>query len=263
MNGICKLCLEFKELQDSHLNPAFAYRIIRKNQDSDPVMVTAKRVKISSRQITAHELCWDCEQLFRLNGEDWMAYQVFQGAEFPLLNRLKVAMPDWERPNHVAYSGAACGIDTTKLVYFGASVLWKSSLRKWTIGATETTTVDLGSYQERLRRFLLGETAFPAYGVVIVTACTDFESQGCFFTPCSIRYGIVAGYALLMLGVYFRFFFGPDVPLEFQRFCCVHSPRKRIVVADHSKESQHSYGHLFQTAREVGKLKELGVSNQG
>jgi hypothetical protein len=260
MNGICKLCLEFKELQDSHLIPAFAYRIIRKSQGSDPVMLTARRVGVSSRQVTAHELSWDCEQRFRDNGEDWMAQQVFQGAEFPLLNRLKLAVPDWERPNHIAYSGAACGIDTAKLVYFGASVLWKASLRKWTIGTVETTTVDLGPYQELLRKFLLGEAAFPVDGVAIVTVCTDFESQGCFFTPCAIREGIVPGYSLLVLGVSFRFFFGPNVPEEFRRFCCVNSPRKRIILADHSKQSQHSYGHLFQTAREVGKLKELSVS---
>ena len=255
MNGLCKLCLEFKDLQGSHLNPAFAYRIIRRNQNLDPVMLTANRIGISSRQVTAHELCWDCEQRFRDNGEDWMAQQVYQGSDFPLLDRLKVAMPDWERPNHVAYSGVACGIDTTKLVYFGTSVLWKASLRKWTIGTAETTTVDLGPYQDILRQFLVGETAFAADGVVIVSVCTDFESQGCFFTPCAIREGIVPGYSLLVLGVSFRFFFGPHVPDEFRRFCCVRS--KRIFVADQSKQSQHSYSHLFQTAREVGKLKAL------
>jgi len=254
---LCKLCLKYKDLQVSHLIPAAMYRIIRKSQGSDPVMLTAKRVRISSRQVTAHELCWDCEQLFRENGEDWMARQVFQGTEFPLLNRFSFAMPDWEQPDHTAYSGSACGIDTDKLVYFGASVLWRSSLRRWTIGSTETTTVDLGPHQEPLRRFLLSEVSFPAYGTVVVTVCTDFESQGCFFPPCAIRGGIVQGYALLVLGVYFRFFFGPDVPSAFLRYCCVHSRRKRIIVADHHKQSQHSYGHLFQTAKESPKVKEL------
>jgi len=254
--GPCKLCLESKDLQVSHLIPASIYRIIRKSQGSDPVMLTAKAVRISSRQVTAHELCWDCEQLFRQNGEDWMARQVFQGTEFPLLNRLKLAMPDWEQRDHIAYSGGACGIDTTRLVYFGASVLWRSSLRRWTIGSTETTTVDLGAHQEPVRRFLRGETPFPGGGVVVVTVCTDFDSQGCFFSPCAIRDGIVQGYALLVLGVYFRFFLGPNVPKDF-RCCCVYSPGNRIIVADQSKQSQHSYGHLFQTAKESPKLKEL------
>ena len=255
--GLCKLCLEEKDLQVSHLVPASAYRIIRRHQGSAPVMLTAKRVRVSSRQVTANELCWDCEQLFRQNGEDWMARQVFQGDEFPLLQRLKLAMPDWQQPDHAAYSGNACGIDTTKLVYFGTSVLWRSSLRRWTIGSTETTTVELGPHRESLRKFLLGQTPFPADGVVIVTVCTDFESQGCFFSPCAIRDGIVQGYAFLMLGVYFRFFLGPNVPSDFRPYCCVQSPRKRIIVADHGKESQYSYGQLFRTAKESPKLKEL------
>lgn len=192
-----------------------------------------------------------------------MSGQVFDGTDFPLLSRLKVAMPDWERNDHTAYSGAACGIDTVKLVYFGASVLWRASLRRWTIGTTETTTVDLGVHQEPLRKFVHCEAPFPTDGVAIVTVCTDFESQGCFFTPCAIREAITTGYSMLLLGVSFRFFFGANVPREFRQFCCVHSSRKRIIVADHSKQSQHSYGHLFQTAKESRKMKEMVATRSG
>ena len=93
--GKCALCRLQKQLQKSHLIPASMFRIIRKSQGSDPVFMTAKRIGTSSRQITAHELCWDCEQLFRKNGEDWMAGQVFQGNHFPLLNSFRYAMADW------------------------------------------------------------------------------------------------------------------------------------------------------------------------
>jgi len=255
-HGLCKLCLKNKDLQRSHLIPASIYRIIRRDQGSAPIVLTTKRVISSSRQVTAHELCWDCEQLFRQNGEDWIARQVSQGADFPLLDRLRLAIPDWERPDHIVHSGAACGIDTTKLAYFGASVLWRSSLRRWTIGSGEATAVDLGPSKELLRRFLLGETPFPADGIAIVVVCTDFASQGCFFPPCAIRDGIAHGYALLVLGVYFRFFFGPDVPSDFRQYCCAQSPRKRIIVAGHSEQSQHSFGHLFRTAKGSPALEQ-------
>jgi len=261
MPGLCKLCLKNKDLQSSHLLGACFYRIIRKSQGSDPVVITAKAARVSSRQVIAHELCWDCEQLFRHNGEDWMARQVFQGKEFPLLSRLQLAIPEWEKHNHTAYSGSACGIDTEKLVYFGASALWRSSLRRWTVGAGETTTVDLGSNQELLRRFLLGETSFPD-AVVIATVCTDYESQACFFPPCAIREGIAPGYSLLVLGVSLRFFFGP-VPADFQKFCCVQ--HKRIIVANHREQSLHSYGHLSRTAKEspglVRSLADFGMKS--
>jgi hypothetical protein len=242
--------------------PAWAYRIIRRHQGSAPVMLTAKRAIVSSRQVAAHELCWDCEQLFRRIGEDWMSQQVCQGVEFPLLQRLNLALPDWELPSHTAYSGTACGLDTDKLIYFGASVLWRASLRRWTIGSTETTTVQLGPHQEALRKFLLGETPFPAYGVVVVNVCTDFASQGCFFPPCAIKGGVAEGYSFLILGVHYRFFLGPNVPNDMRLYCCVHSPGKRITVADHSQQSLHSYGHLFQTAKESRKHREPGNISQ-
>lgn len=251
--GKCSLCLLQKELQKSHLIPASMFRIIRKSQGSDPVFMTAKHISTSSRQITAHELCWDCEQLLRQKGEDWMAGQVFQGDHFPLLNSFKYAMPDWEFQSHAAYSGTACGTDVEKIVYFGASILWRSSLRAWTIGSAQTTTVDLGPHQETLRQYLHGEAGFPS-GVAIVTLCTDFSSQGFFFTPTAIRDGLAGGYSVNLLGVYYRFFFEPGVPPDFYRYSCVHSERKRIIIADQSKQSMHSYAHLRKTATESSKL---------
>ena len=261
--GICKLCLKHKALQKSHLIPAAMYRIIRRSQGSEPVFMTAKRIRTSSRQITAYELCWDCEQMFSANGEDYMSGQVFQGSEFPLLNRLKYAMPDWSVASHSAFSGVACGIDIEKLVYFGTSVLWRASLRRWAIGSGQTTAIDLGICQEQLRQYLHNEAPFPT-GEVIVTVCSDFDSQGFFFTPCAIRDGLLAGHAVNLLGVYYRFFFGPNVPADFNRYSCVHSERKRIIVADQSKHSMHSYAHLFQTATESPNLKVLtGIGKPG
>jgi len=254
--GICKLCLMGKRLQNSHLIPASMFRIIRKSQGSDPVFMTAKHIGTSSRQIKAHELCWDCEQHVRKNGEDWMAGQVFQGDRFPLLDRLRYAMPDWEVRSHAAYSAVACGIDIDKVVHFGAGVLWRSSLRRWTIGPAQTTTLDLGPQQEKLRRYVHGEANFPP-GAVIVTLCTDFNSQGFFFTPTVIRDGVAAGYAVNLLGVYYRFFFEPGVPPDFYRYSSVHSERRRIIVADQGQQSMHAYAHLRKTASESPKLAAL------
>jgi hypothetical protein len=112
------------------------------------------------------------------------------------------------------------------------------------------STLNSGPNHELLRRFLLGETSFPD-GVVVVTACTDYESQACFFPPCAIREGIVPGYSMLVLGVSFRFFFGPR--------------HTRVIVADHREQSLHSYGHLSRTAKEsaglVRALADFGVES--
>lgn len=88
-------------------------------------------------------------------------------------------------------------------------------------------------------------------------AISDFESQGFFFTPTAIRDGVIAGYSVNLLGVYYRFFFDPGVPEDFYRYSCVHSERKRIILADQSKESMHSYAHLRKTATESSNLKAM------
>ncbi len=249
--GTCKLCLQTRELHNSHLIPAAMYRIIRKTQGQDPIVMTRGHAGTSSRQVRAYELCWDCEQRLNTGGENWMATQVYRGKEFPLLERLKLALADYETPTHAGYSASAVGIDTDKLVHFGTGVLWKASLRPWIVRGPETTTVDLGPYQTKLREFLLGIAPFPPDGSLIVTVCTDFPSQGCFFAPCTVRDAPIPAYTLLILGVHFRFFLSSAIPTPFQQFCCVHSPRKRIIVADHTVPSMQSFGHLLSTKPEA------------
>jgi hypothetical protein len=55
-----------------------------------------------------------------------------------------------------------------QVVYFGASIFWKSSLRSWDDGVGALTPIELGPYQERLRCFLLGQELFPSGAAMIV-----------------------------------------------------------------------------------------------
>ena len=57
-----------------------------------------------------------------------------------------------------------------------------------------------------------------------------------------------------------KFFFEPGVPRDFYRYSCVHSERKRIIIADQSKQSMHSYAHLRKTPTESPKLAALSGS---
>ena len=60
-----------------------------------------------------------------------------------------------------------------------------------------------------------------------------------------------------LLGVYYRFVFEPGVPGDFYKFSIVHNERRRVIVANHEKESMHSWAHLKQTAKESERLKAL------
>jgi len=60
-------------------------------------------------------LCSDCEQLFRTNGEGWMAGQVFPGQLLSPPEYFEYAMAYWEMPDHPAYLGTACGTEMEEI----------------------------------------------------------------------------------------------------------------------------------------------------
>ena len=47
----------------------------------------------------------------------------------------------------------------------------------------QTTSVELGPFQESIRTYLLGETGFPEGVYVLVGACEDKGSRGMVFAP--------------------------------------------------------------------------------
>jgi hypothetical protein len=134
-------------------------------------------------QVKDFLLCADCEERFS-KYERWAAGQVYDGRDFPLLLRLTLALPFLETPRLRGVSGVAAGIDTEKLAYFGLSILWRGAAHKWKMPGGQTTSINLGSYEDRIRTFLLGETGLPGDIIVVATACTDWLSQGTFYTPC-------------------------------------------------------------------------------
>jgi len=187
-NGICKLCLRNEELQRSHFLPAFLYRLSldRRAGNPNPVVMTRSVAVSTSKQMRYYLLCPNCESRFSEHGEKWIARQVYNGRDFPLLDRLNVALPLHATPHLQIFSGTDAGIDTSKLAYFALSLLWRASVHKWAMINGKTTSVDLGIYEEPIRRFLVGETSFPSDAVVVATACTDWVSQETVFPPTAV-----------------------------------------------------------------------------
>jgi hypothetical protein len=75
MTGLCGLCRQVGELQESHLLPRAAYKHIRDSTigvKGDPVLIRPKRAQITSRQATALFLCSDGEQRFHEKGENFI-----------------------------------------------------------------------------------------------------------------------------------------------------------------------------------------------
>ena len=85
--------------------------------------MTSEVVVPISKQLRDYLLCHECERRFSEQGENWIARQVYDGKDFPLLDRLNVAVPLHATPHLQIFSGADVGIDTGKLAYFALSVV--------------------------------------------------------------------------------------------------------------------------------------------
>jgi hypothetical protein len=74
VSGVCMLCLQTKDLANSHFIPSAVYKPLRASElpVGEPMMLTPKRIIQSLRQITAHAFCHACEQIFNCGGEAWL-----------------------------------------------------------------------------------------------------------------------------------------------------------------------------------------------
>jgi len=79
--GRCRLCLAVKPLQRSHLLPKALYRLLQRQtaKNRNPVWFSRKSAWTSSTQFADELLCYDCEQRFHENGEDWVLRRCYRG----------------------------------------------------------------------------------------------------------------------------------------------------------------------------------------
>src|SRR5258708_19938772 len=87
---LCKMCLNLKELQDSHLLSAAVYKKIRSvypsnpdNLNPDPIAVTCGKARQTSKQTTDYLLCSDCEGILDRTGEKHVLPLLADGGGFP------------------------------------------------------------------------------------------------------------------------------------------------------------------------------------
>src|SRR5690242_10097212 len=133
MVGECKLCQLSKNLQESQLMPRSLYKKIRSKGrgNNDPTVVTPwRKPKTTSHQYQDYLLCWDCEQKFNLNGEDYVMRLAQTRGKLPLLEMLEQIPNPTATINHLkAYTGAQVpDLDCDKLAYFALSVFWRASV---------------------------------------------------------------------------------------------------------------------------------------
>lgn len=267
--GKCGLCQESKPLQLSHLIGRAMYKMSRE-KGYDPVVMTPKVATHTQRQVKEFMFCRDCEDLFNKGGESYVTRLVYDGESFPLLDRIKLS-PFAGRVNGGGleeFSGRKLGIDTDKLGYYAISLVWRAAMEKWRTLERQTTTVEMNEKQrEQLRQYLLGRADLPRDAGVVVTVCTDRESQGWVSAPTLSKgsdfttHGLTQ-YGLLVRGILFHVMV--DVPGRFplENICCMRSPKKVIWVRNCREEAKESFKALNAQARVAENLKKRAAKIQ-
>jgi hypothetical protein len=150
MRGICKLCLQTRELRDSHLLPKALYRMSRweGEKNPNPLLLSAEGAVQTSLQVKDYVLCSECEQRFNREGERYAMSQVQRGGKFPLLAALSAVSPSKASGGFAWYHRSVTpGIDRETLAYFALSVFWRASVHVWH-GTADTTGIVRGANPE-------------------------------------------------------------------------------------------------------------------
>lgn len=136
----CRLCLNERELRNSHIIPEFFYQPLYDKKHRILVLSTKKKRPRPMEQKGVREclLCADCET--KLSGWETYAAKVLANITIP---------------NQDAEPFTVSGIDYRKFKLFELSVLWRVSVASHDI----FKEIDLGSHEERIRSFIYGESA--------------------------------------------------------------------------------------------------------
>lgn len=184
----------------------------------------------TSQQLTAHLLCRDCEQLINKHGESWVLRNCYRGTgKFLLRDKLINATPLFSRLGE-CYLGTKSihSIDINKIVYFAASMFWRSSIHKWK-DRSKAINIRLGKrYEEEFRQFLLGAANFPKNAVIAVSISTSNEPLIGVPVPHGGKLGKYYYYNCIIPGIIFDLFLGGELP-EIARVGCIYHSEENVI----------------------------------
>ncbi len=121
-------------------------------------------------------------------------------------------------------------INIDALVYFAVSMFWRGSAHTWRNVSGYMEGIELGPFEEPIRRFLVGDK-FPADTVILVTVWPTKDVLPAAYTP---RRGRAPGYHcfnFVIPGLEFKLLTGRLIPAELRAVCSYGSPERIIFSA--------------------------------
>lgn len=233
--GKCKLCLrDGVELQDSHYLSKGIYKRLRSEraEKPHPVLITKTKTVQTSLQLKNHLFCKSCEDRLNSGGERWVLRHCLQNdGTFPLREILSARPPDLQTqgaPTKVYAAAEIPKISVAEISYFAASIFWRGSVYGW--NEDGSVPIDLGPFQERFRRYLLGEEPFPKGATLWVMVRESGEVEQLTFTPLQERVNGFYTCKFPMPGLAFVLIVSKNTPSEHRSMCFVHNPGHPVFV---------------------------------
>ena len=250
--GRCKLCQKEKELQKSHLIPRAAYGICRATEatNPNPLMVTHRFTMQTSRQTQWPLLCFDCEQLLREKGEDWVLPRLarYKG-QFLLGEELEASTPLFNEPDVIAYTlEASATIRVSDLTHFAMGIFWKAAVHGW-MRKAKGPWIRLGEHTEGVRKYLVGESEFPKEMALSLSVLPTAAAISSFHLPYETM--PAPGYTTFHLyigGLNYTLWVGPEIPHEAKLICLSAKPNA-VLVFDCAKEILKRFQEAYAEAR--------------
>jgi hypothetical protein len=251
MIGTCSLCLEESDLQDSHLLPAALYKRARykDNKNPHPLVYSSRGERQTSKQARRHLLCSSCEQRFHERGENWtLRHAATTPTEFALRDLL-LANQAIRLNEHLYYFTTASipEIDSDALGYFALSVVWRASVCDWAIDEVRIPQLQLGPFQEQLRRYLLGYSDLPDNVAVLAVACSQREVYLMTNMPQTRMWGEYRSHFFDIPGVSFMVDVGARIPEHARAMCLFRGVGRPLF---YSPVAQLSNAQAYATLRQ-------------
>jgi hypothetical protein len=224
MNGDCRLCLASGvELRDSHIMPKFSYRKARASGAAgDPVHIRGGKAFQTSEQRKEPLLCGLCEQ--RLAQVEGRIATLLPHAEADASTARLLGLVGLVQDVSGGYRRVPLGsVSKQDLAYFAASLFWRAS-----VSSLYNMSLDAG-VAEALRRYLLGQAAFPAeLALVAIYYDLPFQdthdmSSTCFEPQSSTDGPNARAYRALVNGLLFHLEAGPSIEDVFLQSCVVRT----------------------------------------
>jgi hypothetical protein len=142
------------------------------------------------------------------------------------------------------FSGKAMGVDTSALAHFALGILWKGAIHNWKTVEGQTSRIDLGEFEDPIRRYPSGETDLPDGVFVVVAVCEDLTSRQIMLPPSKVNGSAQKMFSILVRGIWFHLITDAKTATEVNRLCCVRSEQHVLHLEDCSERLFPAIDHF-------------------